>query len=105
MTTRAVARLLLLLTIVWLALVLVVTLLSARMPRGSQLAYLTDCNGWENIALADLRIGVARQVTCTPTGKAQLAWSPDGAWLAFYNNAAALFSLRVLNVDTGELIV
>jgi Tol biopolymer transport system component len=74
----------------------------ARLPRGPQLAYLTDCRGWENIALADVRYGLHRPLTCNRSGKSQMAWSHDGRYLAYYNNGAALFSLVVLDVATGD---
>jgi len=77
-------------------------ILADAIPRGPQFAYLSDCVVWENIALADVRYGLHRQLTCTRSGKAQMTWSHDGRYLAYFNNADAIFTLNVLEMDTGD---
>lgn len=85
--------------VVLLALTLVV---SPILPRGQQLAYVSECNGWENIMLMDLAHGLSECITNSRSAKDQLTWSADGEMLAYYNYGSAAFSIKLLQVRTGK---
>jgi Tol biopolymer transport system component len=102
MMTRWVLRLLLPVGLIALLLVGGALAVAGAVPPGPQFAYLTDCQGWENIALADLRYGLQRPLTCDSGGKTQMTWSPDGRYLAYFNNGAALFSLVVRDMEADN---
>jgi Tol biopolymer transport system component len=77
--------------------------IAVRLPRGPQLAFLSTCNGWENIFLADIDLYSVQPLTCSRTTKSQLAWSSDGEYLAYYNNGAAFFTLNIMEVASGHI--
>jgi tricorn protease len=65
-------------------------------PDGSTVAYLSDATGEEEVYTAPATGGSARQVT---TGSScyhyQLAWSPDGQWIAYSDRTLGLFLVDV----------
>lgn len=87
---------------VMLLLINLILLLAGFIPRGTQLVYVTECNQWQNIALVDLRHGLTRCLTDTNSTKAQIAISPDGNLLAYFNQGAALFSLKLIDLETDH---
>ncbi len=72
-------------------------------PDGSMLAYITEQPDFNEIWLIS-RDGVHnRQLTHISNDAADIAWSPDSAWLACSINRDGSFPLALVNAQTGEL--
>lgn len=54
-----------------------------------------------HIALVDAATGSYRLVTRGPSNHGQPAWSPDGRYLLYTDDASGVFDLYALEVDTG----
>ncbi len=52
-------------------------------PDGRRIAYTTEAGGVRQIAILDIRSGLARQLTASEHAVSDPQWSPDGAWVAF----------------------
>ena len=65
---------------------------------GSQLAYITDKNGIENIYIhnmADTTDANDRRIARQSTAQIMPAWSPDGKWMAFQDESGATLLAEV----------
>lgn len=81
-------------------------------PDGSQLAFLSDADGWLNLWRADGDGTGARPLVKESAehgdpswgpGQRSFAWSPDGSHVAFCRNEQGFGRLCVLDVESGDV--
>ncbi len=71
-------------------------------PDGSQIAFLSQQSGWNEVWLVRPDGGGLRQLTHLGRDVADIAWSPDGARLACTLNHGGALHLALLDAQTGE---
>jgi Tol biopolymer transport system component len=68
-------------------------------PDGSEIAFVTDRDGSEQIYLAPVEGGAADNLTSNNSGNWAPAWSPDGTKLAFVSIRGGNWDIYVMNRD------
>jgi len=72
-------------------------------PDGTRLAVTIRGPEGPDIAVIDVETGVARNLTADAERNDDIAWSPDGAWLAFNSGSVSNgFRLEMLHIASGE---
>ena len=55
-------------------------------PDGTQLAFISDRNGWNNLGIIDVATGEQRMLLTENVEHSEPRWSPDGRWITFTKN-------------------
>jgi len=72
-------------------------------PDASQIAFLSERSGWNEVWLIRPNGSGLRQLTHLNCDVADLAWSPDGSRLACTINNGGAFDLALIAVDSGQV--
>ena len=74
-------------------------------PDGTRLAFVQEALDGETrrLMLLDTATGDARALTDDPRVVGELAWSPDGAWIAYTSLLTGDYELFALHLDSGEV--
>jgi len=80
----------------------------AAAPDGTQLAFVSNANQQEEIYILDLINGTTRQLLGGVGFLLEPAWSPDGAWIAYYrgdaNDTTTIYRVRPDGSDDQPLV-
>lgn len=70
-------------------------------PDGRRIACTVEAGGTRQVAIVDVRTGLARQLTASEHAVSDPQWSPDGAWVAFVREKA----IWIIGADGSRPIV
>ena len=80
-----------------------VALVSARfMPRGLELAYMTEVDGLPSIYLQSIRHGLAYPLTTNEVADRMPLWSPDGTMMVYESQFFRRFNLYLMILDDAS---
>lgn len=71
-------------------------------PDSKKIAYITDRNGYDNVAVLDLATGESKLLTDTNFDHANPTWSPDGASIAYVVNQEYNYYIETIGPNGGK---
>ncbi len=75
----------------------------ALLPRGPEVAYMSDALGSWDVYLMDVNRGVSMRLTTSMGNDRYPAWSPDGTTVVYHSDAAGDFDLYLVNFDGSDV--